>query len=64
MKRLIALILLLLAPVAADAQLCGPVSYLCQYAPTFTSGTVTFTSEAVSNLSTPSFYKTTCTTGQ
>jgi len=60
MKRLIALILLLLAPVAASAQLCGP--YQCQYAPTFTSGTVTFTSEAVWNFSTPSFYQTTFTT--
>jgi len=55
MKRLI--VLILLAPVVASAQLCGPVSYLCQYAPMFTSGTVTFTSEAVWNLSTPSFYQ-------
>ena len=59
------LALLLLAPGVASAQTCPPPYLYCgerQYAPFLTSGTVTWTSEAVWNVSTPSIYKTVWTT--
>jgi PEP-CTERM motif len=62
MKRLIALILLLLAPVVASAQCPPGPSYQCQVAPYFYSGTLTWTSAAVWDASTPSDYKTVWTT--